>query len=187
MEAMASSLKPPACSFVKVTRRLESRQSKLYAKSLWHQPFGLQSRPSRICLQVDCSARGLEEVKPLQAPKLQDKFGSENLQFSDVAGRTVAELKLASGTSVRLLLAEARITSYSCRLWHGSCEEMLYTDVSESSVNGIDRSVHGATPQQFFVTGGMAPSLAHSLDPHISLCNNNWSVQSVAVDPKEHV
>ncbi|KAI5082668.1 hypothetical protein GOP47_0002411 [Adiantum capillus-veneris] len=64
---------------------------------------------------------------------------------------------------------------------------MLYTDVSESSVNGIDRSVHGATPQQFFVTGGMAPSLAHSLDPHISLCNNNWSVQSVAVDPKEHV
>ncbi|KAI5082330.1 hypothetical protein GOP47_0002073 [Adiantum capillus-veneris] len=153
MEAMASSLKPPACSFVK----------------------------------VDCSARGLEEVKPLQAPKLQDKFGSENLQFSDVAGRTVAELKLASGTSVRLLLAEARITSYSCRLWHGSCEEMLYTDVSESSVNGIDRSVHGATPQQFFVTGGMAPSLAHSLDPHISLCNNNRSVQSVAVDPKEHV
>ncbi|MCO5611409.1 hypothetical protein L7F22_065662 [Adiantum nelumboides] len=176
MEAMVCSLKPPTCSLVKGSQGLDSKEGKLYAKS--HRPFHLRKGPSRKRLQVECFDRGLDEVKPLQGPELQEKFGSENLKFSNIAGKTVVELKMASGTSARLLLEDARITSYNCYLWHGSPEEFLHSDVEDRS---------GDTRQQFSVSGGMAPSLAYFLAPHLSLCNNDWAVKSVVVNPDEHI
>ncbi|KAI5082313.1 hypothetical protein GOP47_0002056 [Adiantum capillus-veneris] len=92
MEAMASSLKPPACSFVKVTRRLESRQSKLYAKSLCISLL-VFSQGQAGYVYRSIAPQGARRGEATSSSKLQDKFGSENLQFSDVAGRTVAELK----------------------------------------------------------------------------------------------
>eukprot|EP00250_Pteridium_aquilinum_P002091 c12294_g1_i1 orf=82-1398(+) len=164
-------------------------------------PSSFKPRPSRRhnarSVQVECTAQTLKQVKPLDASELQRKFGSEGLQFSDVAGMIVLELKLNTGTAVRLLLHEGRVTSYKCRLWHGSVEEFLHTDVSESAPNKSAEDTNGDTsrspveplapPQNLFIIGGMASSLADSLPPHLPLFEDNWIVESVQVNPDEQI
>lgn len=191
MEAMASRVKPLACTIVEFPHGLSCRQASC-ANPLSQWPSSFKPRPSRRrSSQILCKARSLKHTKPLDASDLQERFGSGNLQFSDVGGMTVVELKLNSGNAVRVLLNEARVTSYKCRLWHGSVEEFLHTDVLEpeseivaDNTNGVETSL---PLPQFVITGGIVPSLAHSLPPHLPLFEDNWLIDCVQVDPEEHV
>ncbi|KAH7431646.1 hypothetical protein KP509_08G058400 [Ceratopteris richardii] len=185
---MASSLKLPLCATSKSAQALSSRESCHrigLAKSLAFRSFCFLplKRQSNKLLQVECTARHVKDPKQLQAQQLQEKFGCESLQFMDVGGKVVAQLVMNKGATARILVQDARVTSYKCRLWHGSLEEFLYTDVSEVDVTSHLNTTDSLN--QFTVIGGLVPSFNYSLPPSRSLVDSNWFVQAVEIKPDE--
>ncbi|KAG0575612.1 hypothetical protein KC19_5G016800 [Ceratodon purpureus] len=127
---------------------------------------------------VHCSRVAAEaaEVVPW-SEDLEERFGkSGGVKFVEVAGYRIVEMRLKEGSSARVLLQSALVSSYKSRMWHGGLEELLYTAV----VPGEDEltTVGGVGLR---VWEGEAGS---ELDFAPTEC---WDVEDVRSDPAQFV
>ncbi|KAG6546432.1 hypothetical protein Mapa_011980 [Marchantia paleacea] len=114
----------------------------------------------------------------MTAEKLQDKFGRQGVRFVDVAGTPATELKLRNGSSARMLISRAQITSYKANMWHGTQEELLHSVRSDSG-NSTSTSIRG----------GIVLSFTQLKDPLSSILPSSsspWRVEAVDCQPSEY-
>ena len=57
------------------------------------------------------------------------RFRAKGVKFVEVAGYRIVKMRLSEGSSARLVLQNALVSSYKSRMWHGGLEELLYTAV----------------------------------------------------------
>lgn len=48
------------------------------------------------------------------------------MRLPEAAGYRISETRLKEGSSARIVLQSALVTSYKSRMWHGWVEELLY-------------------------------------------------------------
>ncbi|BBN14485.1 hypothetical protein MPTK1_6g12140 [Marchantia polymorpha subsp. ruderalis] len=128
---------------------------------------------------VVCSGvKATTSSDPLTAEKLQEKFGRQGVRFVDVAGTPATELKLRNGSSARMLISGAQITSYKANMWHGAQEELLHSVRSDSG-NSTSTSIRG----------GIVLSFSQLKDPLSSILPSSsspWRVEAVECQPSEY-
>ena len=117
---------------------------------------------------------------------LEARFGCACVKFREAAGYTIVAMKLKDGSSARVLLQTAVISSYKSKMWHGGLEELLYTQVVEADGVGDDDDVEEAKRRPTTV-GGIALRVFESEDESRMVMSECWEVEDVKSDPAQYV
>ena len=129
--------------------------------------------------RVHCSRVAAAEALPWTVEDLEQKFGQAGVKFVEAAGYRIVEMRVNEGSSARIVLQNAVVSSYKSRMWHGGLEELLYTVV----VPGEDESqrpttVGGVALRVWEVEAGSESNLA---------ATDCWDVENVSSNPAQYV
>lgn len=131
-------------------------------------------------LGLQCSpVAAAEAAPPSSVEDLERQFGQPGLKFVEAAGYRIVEMRLKEGSSARIELQSALVTSYKSRMWHGGVEELLHAVV----VPGADASHR---PR---LVGGVALRVWESegeRDANLA-ATESWDVEYVRSDPANFV
>jgi hypothetical protein len=76
-------------------------------------------------------AGGAQRIQKLQSvSELQEQFCCPGIEFQDVTGLRVASLKLAEGSSVRIVLEGARVITWKAVMYHKGKEDLIYSKLN---------------------------------------------------------
>ncbi|XP_031478518.1 protein NDH-DEPENDENT CYCLIC ELECTRON FLOW 5 [Nymphaea colorata] len=68
---------------------------------------------------------------PLNVEYYDREFSGHGVNFQGIGDSVVVRLGLEDGSTANLMLPSGLITSYKPHMWHGGCEEVLHTVVSQ--------------------------------------------------------
>ncbi|GAQ86996.1 aldose 1-epimerase [Klebsormidium nitens] len=69
-------------------------------------------------------------------PELRERFRCPGVEFQEVSGLRVAVLKLAEGSSVRVLLEGARVIAWRAVMYHKGKEDLIYSKLNRTRAEG---------------------------------------------------
>lgn len=123
---------------------------------------------------------------------LEARFGCACVKFREAAGYTIVAMKLKDGSSARVLLQTAVISSYKTKMWHGGLEELLFTQVVEADGDGDgdddDDDVEEEEAKRRPTTvGGIVLRVFESEDESRMVMSECWEVEDVKSDPAQYV
>ncbi|CAN6439855.1 unnamed protein product [Victoria cruziana] len=86
-------------------------------------------RPNIVAAAASSLSQPL--APPLNVEYYDREFSGHGVSFQGIGDSVVVRLGLEDGSTANLMLPSGMITSYKPQMWHGGCEEVLHTVVSQ--------------------------------------------------------
>lgn len=123
--------------------------SKVERKEVLEEPIAAEEKVSdnkKFSDDVtESSPESESDSESTESNRLQKRFGSDSLSFAAASGLIVAQLSVSNGSKVKLIVNEARVTSFRPQMWHQGYEEVLFATASDPEV-GETRLLGGVVP-----------------------------------------
>ena len=86
-----------------------------------------QSQPSSVPETPPVDARDDSDNTSSAVTELKRKYGSPGVDFASVANLKICVLSIEDGCQAKIIIDHAQVTSYKADMWHGTCEEVLFS------------------------------------------------------------